>query len=109
MRAYLMSLAVCVPALLLGCTNNNPTVPADQAATGKAYPTGAAAVNQARLLNASKEPGSWLAVGGDYDEQRFSQLDQLNETNVSKLGLAWYSDIDTERGQESTPVVVDGV
>jgi quinohemoprotein ethanol dehydrogenase len=25
------------------------------------------------------------------------------------LGLAWYADIDTERGQESTPIVVDGV
>ena len=109
MRAYLMSLAVCVPALLLGCTNNNPTVSSEQAASGKANAVGAAAVNKDRILNAAKEPGSWLTVGGDYDEQRFSLLDQLNETNVSKLGLAWYSDIDTERGQESTPVVVDGV
>src|SRR5262249_3496841 len=25
------------------------------------------------------------------------------------LGLAWYFDLDTNRGQESTPIVVDGV
>ncbi len=107
MRAYLLSLAVAVPALLAACSNASPTKTAD--APAMVYPVGSAAVNQERLLNASREPGSWLATGGDYDEQRFSLLDQINETNVSKLGLAWYADIDTERGQESTPVVVDGV
>ncbi len=109
MRAYLMALAVAVPALLSGCSNN-PTAPADQTATAaKVFPVGSAAVNQQRLLDADKEPGSWLAVGGGYEEQRFSQLKQINDTNVKDLGLAWYSDIDTERGQEATPVVVDGV
>lgn len=112
MRPFLMSLAMAASALAVGVSacSNNPAVTTEPAAAQVAsYPTGAAAVNQERLLKASQEPASWLAVGGDYDEQRFSLLDQLNETNVSKLGLAWYSDIDTERGQESTPVVVDGV
>jgi PQQ-dependent dehydrogenase (methanol/ethanol family) len=66
-------------------------------------------VNTDRLLKVEREPGSWLTTGNNYEEQRFSQLDQINETNVSQLGLAWYADIDTERGQESTPIVVDGV
>ena len=60
-------------------------------------------------MQAASHPDEWVTHGGTYAEQRFSQLDKLNETNVSQLGLAWYSDIDTERGQESTPVVVDGV
>lgn len=29
--------------------------------------------------------------------------------NVGRLGLAWYADLDTGRGQEATPLVVDGV
>jgi len=107
MRAYLMALAVAAPVLLAACSNNNPTKEAEVAAA--VYPMGSAAVNKERLLNADKEPGSWLAVGRDYSEQRFSPLDKINDTNVKTLGLSWYSDIDTERGQESTPVVVDGV
>lgn len=70
---------------------------------------GAAAVNHERLVKAPAEPGSWLAVGGSYHEQHFSPLDQINENTVKNLGLAWYADLDTERGQEATPIVVDGV
>jgi quinohemoprotein ethanol dehydrogenase len=111
MRAYLMSLAVAAPALLLGLSacGNTPTASTDTAPAATANALGAAAVNAERLIGFEKEPGSWLAAGGDYREQRFSRLDQINETNVGGLGLAWYADIDTERGQESTPVVVDGV
>ena len=67
-----------------------------------------AAVNAARLIAADDEPGQWMAVGRDYGEQRFSPLDQVNTETVNDLGLLWSADIDTSRGQESTPVVVDG-
>ncbi|MFT3722228.1 MAG: PQQ-dependent dehydrogenase, methanol/ethanol family [Hyphomonadaceae bacterium] len=66
-------------------------------------------MNTQRLINADSEPGSWLSVGRTYWEQRFSPLNQINDKNVGNLGLAWFSDIDTERGQESTPVIVDGM
>ena len=70
---------------------------------------GAAAVDAARQLSADKEPGAWMSAGRTYDEQRYSPLTSINKANVKGLGLTWYGDIDTERGQESTPVVVDGV
>ena len=108
MRAYLMSLAVAVPALLAACSNNAPTQPEGAAAPGLANPVGAAAVTAERLI-ADSDPGVWLTAGRNYHEDRFSPLDQISDSNVKNLGLAWYSDIDTERGQESTPVVVDGV
>jgi quinohemoprotein ethanol dehydrogenase len=73
-----------------------------------AHPMGAAAVDSARQLAADSEPGTWMSAGRTYSEQRFSPLTGINKANVGKLGLAWYGDIDTERGQESTPVVVDG-
>src|SRR5690349_23457465 len=69
----------------------------------------AANVDTARLVNADREPGQWLSVGRTYDEQRFSPLTQINTDNVSKLGLAWYYDLDTNRGQEASPLVIDGV
>ena len=73
------------------------------------HPYGGAAVDGPRLLAADAEPGTWMAAGRTYSEQRYSPLTGINKANVAKLGLAWYGDIDTERGQESTPVVVDGV
>jgi quinohemoprotein ethanol dehydrogenase len=75
----------------------------------EAHAKGAAAVDAARQLAADKEPGTWMSAGRTYSEQRYSPLTGINKANVGKLGLAWFGDIDTERGQESTPVVVDGV
>lgn len=69
----------------------------------------AADVNAERLSQADTEPGNWMAVGRTYNEQRFSPLDQINAENVANLGLAWFYDLDTHRGQEATPLVIDGV
>ena len=66
-------------------------------------------VDQARLLRANREPGNWMTWGRTYDEQRFSPLKAINDKNVSRLGLAWYLDLNTYRGVEATPIVVDGV
>ena len=55
------------------------------------------------------EPGQWFTVGRSYDEQRYSPLARINTGNVAQLGLAWYADFDTNRGQEASPIVIDGV
>lgn len=52
--------------------------------------------------------GEWLSYGRDYGEQRFSPLTQVNDTNASQLGLAWFHDLETARGQEATPLMHDG-
>ena len=54
-------------------------------------------------------PATGSRHGRTYDEQRFSPLKQINADNVGTLGLAWSLDLDTNRGQEATPLVVDGV
>ena len=66
-------------------------------------------VDAARMLAAEKDPNNWLTYGRTYSEERFSPLNQINELNVNQLGLAWYFDVDTKRGQEATPLVIDGV
>jgi quinohemoprotein ethanol dehydrogenase len=69
----------------------------------------AADVDESRLLHADQEPGNWMSYGRTYNEQRFSPLRQINDQNLAQVGLAWYVDLDTRRGQEATPIVVDGV
>ena len=66
-------------------------------------------VDGARIIAADKEPGNWMSYGRTYDEQRFSPLDKISEANVGQMGLAWSYDLDSNRGQEATPLVVDGV
>ncbi|MFN7164621.1 MAG: PQQ-dependent dehydrogenase, methanol/ethanol family [Hyphomonas sp.] len=73
-----------------------------------AEPQGFAAVDTARISTASAAD-EWLTYGGTYDEQRHSKLDQINKDTVSQLGVAWTYDLATNRGVESTPIVVDGV
>jgi quinohemoprotein ethanol dehydrogenase len=68
-----------------------------------------ASVDESRLLHADDEPGNWMSHGRTYSEQRFSPLKQINDQNVGQLGLAWYTDINIQRGQEATPLVIDGV
>ena len=62
-----------------------------------------------RLVNASQESHNWLSHGRTYDESRFSPLNQINDSTVKQLGLAWSFETADERGLEATPIVVDGV
>jgi glucose dehydrogenase len=69
-----------------------------------------AAVDDARIRNADREPGNWMSYNRTYDEQRYSPLAGIDTSNVKRLGLAWYIDLDAAaRAQESTPLVIDGV
>ncbi|WP_305096822.1 PQQ-dependent dehydrogenase, methanol/ethanol family [Croceibacterium aestuarii] len=69
----------------------------------------------ASVAAASSDPlanppvGEWLMGGHDYTAQRYSRLTQIDASNVSQLGLAWYDDLDTYRGVEATPLYADGV
>ncbi|HVN00845.1 MAG TPA: PQQ-dependent dehydrogenase, methanol/ethanol family [Caulobacteraceae bacterium] len=65
-------------------------------------------VDQARLTGADSDASNWLSYGRTYNEQRFSPLTDVSTANVNQLGLAWHYQFDTDRGQEATPLVVDG-
>lgn len=51
----------------------------------------------------------WPFTGGDVGGSHFSRLTDIDAGNVARLGLAWSQDLGTNRVQEATPVVVDGV
>jgi PQQ-dependent dehydrogenase (methanol/ethanol family) len=65
-------------------------------------------VDGARIAAADTN-AEWVSYGKGYSEQRFSPLDKVNAANAGQLGLAWYAEFDTDRGQEATPLMVDGV
>ncbi len=92
---FKMMVAVVALAALAGCG---------------AKPSGKlAAVDDARLVAGSPDGADWLSYGRTMDEQRFSPLTLVSDTNVKDLGLTWSADMDTARGQEATPIVVDGI
>jgi quinohemoprotein ethanol dehydrogenase len=91
-------------AMISGCSRNSRK-PAESPANSDAK---AADVDDTRITNADREPGNWMSYGRSYTEQRFSPLKNINDQNAARLGLAWHFDLDTRRGQEATPLVVDG-
>ena len=62
-----------------------------------------------QIINANKNSDQWLSHGRTYNEQRHSTLDQINSQNINNLGIEWFHDLDSNRGHEATPLVIDGV
>jgi quinohemoprotein ethanol dehydrogenase len=109
-------LGIACSLLLLGCgesaqrDSTSDATPVTTATTAAATSERRYAdVNQQRIINEEATGENWLSYGRTYGEQRFSPLTQISKDNVSQLGLAWSADFSTNRGQESTPIVVDGV
>ena len=67
------------------------------------------AVDEASIKANSATSKDWPTTGLDYAETRFSKLNEINADNVKQLGLVWSASLDSIRGVEATPVVVDGI
>jgi quinohemoprotein ethanol dehydrogenase len=81
-------------------------------ALAQTVPTGGAsfgAIDTERLLAADSQPENWMTTGRDFGKGHYSPLDQINRETIGQLGYAWGYDTLTLRGQEATPIVVDGV
>ena len=67
------------------------------------------AVDSASIKANTATSKDWPTVGLDYAETRYSKLDQITTDNVRNLGLVWSYSLNSSRGVEATPVVVDGI
>ena len=74
-----------------------------------ASPRAAGDLDETRLKAANSEPQNWFTLGRDQNQTFFSPLAKIDATNVNRLGFAWAYDLATTRGQEATPIVIDGV
>jgi quinohemoprotein ethanol dehydrogenase len=68
-----------------------------------------AKVDETFIRRNEAQTKEWPTIGLDYAETRFSKLKQIDNFNVKDLGLAWSYDLESTRGVEATPLVVDGV
>ena len=58
----------------------------------------------------TEDPNNWPQYHRTSNAWRYSPLDQINKTNVSKLKVAWIRQGgDITHGIQETPIVVDGV
>jgi quinohemoprotein ethanol dehydrogenase len=71
-------------------------------------------VDDAALRDASRSGEEWITYNGNWAEQRYSPLSQINATSITRLGPAWFADIPAAPGpaqnrQEATPLMSNGV
>ena len=75
--------------------------------------TAAVAPTQAQTLDDLKKdqatPDNVLTYGMGYANQRYSTLAKINKGNVAKLVPVWNYSLNNPQGQESQPIVYDGV
>ncbi len=71
--------------------------------------TGGAAFADANLQKMMDDPNQWVIQTGDYKNQRYSKLDQINKDNVGNLQVAWTFSTGVLRGHEGSPLVVGDV
>jgi len=60
-------------------------------------------------MKMSQNPKDWVMPTGDYANQRYSKLNQINASNVGKLQVAWTFSTGVLRGHEGAPLVVGNV
>ncbi len=61
------------------------------------------------LLNDHRTAGDVLTYGMGYNNQRYSALKSISKSNVSKLVPVWNYSLNNSQGQESQPVIYQGV
>ena len=71
--------------------------------------TPAMSVDEVRLRKASNATTDWLTYGHNYENQRFSTLDQINRDNVKRLVPRWIYQTGISATFLASPVVADGV
>jgi lanthanide-dependent methanol dehydrogenase len=74
---------------------------------------GAMAVSAAGVANAndelnkmSQDPKGWVMPTGNYTNNRYSKLNQINAGNVGKLQVAWTFSTGVLRGHEGGPLII---
>ena len=68
--------------------------------------TAGMAVANDDLMAKMDDPNQWAIQTGDYKNQRYSKLDQINAENVGDLQVAWTFSTGVLRGHEGSPLVI---
>jgi PQQ-dependent dehydrogenase (methanol/ethanol family) len=93
---FLAITTLFVSATLSGCSSRTVT----QVAPNQGYPS------QNTAMQPGAEDGQWPMAAKTYDNMRFSGLNEINNSNVANLKVAWTFSTGVDRGQEAAPIVV---
>jgi alcohol dehydrogenase (cytochrome c) len=79
-----------------------------------ALPCGTTALAQQNIsydeiLHADQHPQDWLTYGGNYSSWRYSELKQVNTSNVDQLKMQWVYQLNHQGIFESSPIVEGGI
>ncbi|WPO44521.1 PQQ-dependent dehydrogenase, methanol/ethanol family [Tardiphaga sp. 42S5] len=97
-------MAVALGATLLGGAANAQTK-----GTPDHIKAVTSAIDSAAITANTATSKDWPTYGLDYAETRFSKLNQITAENVKDIGLMWTYNLESIRGVEATPLVVDGI
>jgi quinohemoprotein ethanol dehydrogenase len=90
-----------------------PAAPAQPVQPGNTTPdrikAAVGAIDAAAIQANAATSKDWPTYGADYGETRYSKLAEITATNIKDLGLVWTYNLESTRGVEATPLVVDGV
>lgn len=98
------SIAVAFGATLLGGAANAQTK-----GTPDHIKAVTSVIDSAAITANTATSKDWPTYGLDYAETRFSKLNQITAENVKDIGLMWTYNLESIRGVEATPLVVDGI
>lgn len=73
------------------------------------YATCAAQQQSASSSQARAENYDWPVYGGAPENNHYSPLTEINQSNVGKLAVAWSFDTKEEGGLQTSPIVVNGI
>lgn len=59
------------------------------------------------LAEMQQNPNNWLMPAGNYTNQRYSTLDQINHSNIANLTMAWSFSTGVLRGHEGNPLIIN--
>ncbi len=74
--------------------------------SGVALCAASVAIANEDLMTQIDNPAQWAIQTGDYANQRYSELDQINAENVDDLQVAWTFSTGVLRGHEGSPLVI---
>jgi len=77
-------------------------------AAALALPVSGALAND-ELIKLEKDPHQWVMPTGNYANQRYSELKQINKENVKNLRPVWTFSTGVLRGHEGAPLVIGDV
>ena len=101
--------AIAILAAICCGTNTSAEEASGQALSPERIRSSTSAIDGEAIIANAKTTKDWLSYGLDYSETRFSKLNEINAGNVKNLGLKWTYNLESVRGVEATPLIVDGI